>query len=148
GALQLDPNECRHQGAGVLLGRVIESEAVESLALSGALVSLLAVVELTMAAVVLAAGAGGLAHAALLAGWLLLTLAFGWRYWRRRQGWTTARLEMTHDLVERMIGHRTRMLQEVASRWHDGDDRLLERYLARSRELDREEARLKSLVPR
>src|SRR5262245_47307258 len=35
GALQLDPEAIRHQGAGQLLGRVIESETVESLAMSG-----------------------------------------------------------------------------------------------------------------
>lgn len=35
GSLRLQPEEIRHQGIGQFLGRVIESETVESLALSG-----------------------------------------------------------------------------------------------------------------
>src|SRR5580704_15015712 len=35
GSLRLDPDSIRHQGAGQLLGRVLESEALEALALSG-----------------------------------------------------------------------------------------------------------------
>ena len=49
-------------------------------------------------------------------------------YFKRLQQWTDARLHMTQDLVERMVGHRTRLAQEPASRWHEGEDELLERY--------------------
>ena len=59
GALRLAPEEMRHQGAGQLLGRVIEAEAVEALALSGGLLGLMAGMELLIAAAVLHAGAGG-----------------------------------------------------------------------------------------
>jgi ATP-binding cassette subfamily B protein len=59
GALRLAPEEIRQQGAGQLLGRVIESEAVEALALSGGVRGLMACLELGMAAIVLSAGAGG-----------------------------------------------------------------------------------------
>ena len=68
GALRLDPEEIRHQGAGQLLGRVLESDAVESLAVGGGLQAGLAVVELVMAAGVLWLGAGGAHHVVLLAG--------------------------------------------------------------------------------
>lgn len=46
GALRLAPDEARAQGAGQLLGRVIESEAVESLALSGGVTSIVAVIQI------------------------------------------------------------------------------------------------------
>ena len=59
GALRLEPEEVRHQGVGQLLGRVIESEAVESLALSGGLLGALAAIELIIAFCVLSVGAGG-----------------------------------------------------------------------------------------
>ena len=49
GALRLEPDEIRHQGVGQLLGRVIESEAVESLALSGGILGLVAGIELLAA---------------------------------------------------------------------------------------------------
>jgi ATP-binding cassette subfamily B protein len=59
GALRLAPEEARQQGAGQLLGCVMESEAVKSLALSGGILGLLAGVELALAAVVLGVGAAG-----------------------------------------------------------------------------------------
>lgn len=148
GALRLEPEEMRNQGAGYLLGRVIESEAVESLALSGGFLGLVAMLELIMAAVVLTAGAGGWFHALLLIGWLALTFLIGWWYFRRRLHWTEERLEITHALVERMVGHRTRLAQEVRERWHDGEDQALERYLERAGVMDRTAALLTALVPR
>ena len=72
GALRLEPEEVRHQGAGQFLGRVMESEAVESLALSGGFLGLVAGIELIMAAVVLGNGAGGTLHVLLLLGWVAL----------------------------------------------------------------------------
>ncbi|MGH9651445.1 MAG: hypothetical protein ACRD3I_13375, partial [Terriglobales bacterium] len=122
GALRLEPDETRRQGVGQLLGRVIEAEAVESLALSGGFLALVSGVELILAALVLGAGAGGWLHALLLASWVAFTGLLGWQYFRRRRHWTETRLEMTHDLVERMVGHRTRLAQEDRERWHDGED--------------------------
>ena len=71
GALRLEPDEIRHQGAGELLGRVIESDAVESLALSGGFLALVAAIELAMSAGVLYAGAGGGLQALSLACWVV-----------------------------------------------------------------------------
>ena len=82
GALRLDPEEVRHQGAGQLLGRVIESEAVESLALSGGVLGLMAGLELGLAAAVLSVGAGGGLQALVLLGWVAGTGLLGWRYVR------------------------------------------------------------------
>jgi ATP-binding cassette, subfamily B, bacterial len=146
GALRLEPEELRSQGAGQLLGRVIESEAVESLALSGGLFTLLAGVELIMATVVLGTGVGGLLHALFLLGWIALALLMGQRYFRHFRHWTKARLRMTHDLVERMVGHRTRLAQEAREHWHDGEDQTLEQYLARSGAMDRD-ALVQALIP-
>jgi len=148
GALRLAPEEMRHQGAGQLLGRVIESEAVEALALSGGVLGLLAVVELILAALVLSAGAGGGLQVSLLLGWLGLAGGLGWRYIRQRRDWTVARLSMTHALVERLVGHRTRLAQEAPSTWHTTEDQELAAYLTLSRRLDRSAALLTALVPR
>jgi ATP-binding cassette subfamily B protein len=148
GALRLEPEEIRQQGAGQLLGRVIESEAVEALAMSGGVLGLVAGLELAMAAVVLSAGPGGGRQALLLLGWLALTGLLGWRYVRQRQPWTVARLDLTHDLVERMVGHRTRLAQEAPAHWHDGEDQAVARYLELARRMDRTAAWLLALVPR
>jgi ATP-binding cassette, subfamily B, bacterial len=147
GALRLEPEEIRHQGAGQLLGRVIESEAVESLALSSGFLGLVAGIELIIAAVVLGAGAGGSLHVLLLLSWVTFTLLAGWRYFRHYRRWTAERLGMTHDLVERMVGYRTRLAQEMRERWHDGEDQAMECYLVSSRAMDRA-AVIQALVPR
>ena len=55
---------------------------------------------------------------------------------------------MTHDLVERLVGHRTCLAQELRERWHDGEDQTVEHYLEISEALDRTTALLTALVPR
>jgi ATP-binding cassette subfamily B protein len=55
---------------------------------------------------------------------------------------------MTHDLVEQMVGHRTRIAQQSAGRWHDQEDRDLERYLDLSARLDRRAAQMRVILPR
>lgn len=148
GALKLEPEEIRHEGVGHLLGRVFEGDAVESLALGGGLLGLLAAVELTFGAWVLWAGAGGWLHVLLLATWVTLITALGWVYYRRRLAWTESRLRLTHNLVEVMVGHRTRLAQEARERWHVGEDQSLEHYLRLSAGMDRVAAKLAALVPR
>jgi ATP-binding cassette, subfamily B, bacterial len=147
GSLRLQPDNLRHQGAGQLLGRVLESEAVEALALSGGFLALVALIEIIACMFVLAAGAGGLLDSVLLFLWFLIAAALAWSYFGRNRDWTGVRLAMTHDLVESMAGHRTRLAQLPADRWHVGEDRALEEYLRSSRAMDRATARLISLVP-
>lgn len=148
GALRLEPDEIRQQGIGQLFGRVLESEAVESLALSGGFLGLFAAIELVMAGAVLGVGAGGGFHTFQLFVWVMLAFLMGWRYFRHRRRWTGARLDMTNDLVERMVGHRTRLAQQVPERWYDGEDQALEYYLELSKGMDRTGARLMALMPR
>jgi ATP-binding cassette subfamily B protein len=147
GALRLDPSVIRHQGAGQLLGRVIESSAVETLGLSGGLASLVAIVELVACLLILGKGVGGSLHVVLLLLMAFITGICGLRYFARRKTWTEVRLSMTHDLVERMVGHRTRIAQEPRARWHDGEDQVLERYVVASASLDRATMAL-ALIPR
>ena len=148
GALQLDPDHSRRWGAGQLMGRVLEAEAVESLALSGGFLGLVAVLELLVAGGVLALGAGGALHALCLVGWVVVLAIMGWRYVGGRGAWTEARLAMTHDLVERMVGHRTRLAQEAPAQWHRGEDEAAVDYLRHAQRLDRAAALLLGLGPR
>jgi ATP-binding cassette subfamily B protein len=82
----------------------------------------------------------------LFLGWVALALLLAWWSFSYRQRWTEARLGLTHDLVERMVGHRTRLAQEPREHWHDGEDQALERYFALSRETDGV-ALVQTLVP-
>ena len=101
-----------------------------------------------MAMLVLGIGAGCWLQVGLLAGWLALAGILGWCYFLQRQRWTVSRLTMTHALVERMVGHRTRLAQESPSTWHVGEDQELAAYVALSRRLDRTTALLTALIPR
>jgi ATP-binding cassette subfamily B protein len=148
GALRLETEEVRHQGAGQLLGRVIESDAVESLALSAGFSALTSLVELSFAFAVLVLDAGGAPQALILLVWVALALALRRRYYQRRRTWTDHRVAMTNDLVERMVGHRTRLAQEARERWHDAEDQAVERHLVLSEALDRTQASLTALIPR
>jgi ATP-binding cassette subfamily B protein len=136
GALRLEPDETRHQGVGEHLARVIESESVESMVLAGGFYALATGVELALAAGIFIV-ASQTAHVVLLIVTLLMTSVLGWSSFKRRQLWTGARVHMTQDLVERMVGHRTRLVQEPASRRHGGEDALLEQYLVLSSRMDR-----------
>ncbi|MCY1020145.1 ABC transporter ATP-binding protein [Pyxidicoccus sp. MSG2] len=147
GALRMDVEQVRSQGAGQLLGRVLEADAFEAMALNGGLAGLLALLELLFAVAVLAAGVGPV-PALLLFGWTALTLLGGWRCIKARQRWNDARVGMTNDLIERMVGHRTRLAQESRERWHDGEDHALEKYQRVSEHLDRREVLLTGLMPR
>lgn len=148
GALRLEPNETRQYGVGQFLSRILEAEAMERLALDGGFLGLVAFIELAMATVVLAAGAGGRLHAAVLLLWTMVTIGVAWIGYRRRARWTDNRLHMTHALVERMVGHRTRLAQQAPDQWHDDEDQSMDQFLEHSQELDRVFVLTLTLVPR
>lgn len=148
GILRADLDAVRKQGAGQLLSRVMESQALESLALHGGLGVLVAVLELFIAALVLAEGAGGMGHVALLGGWLLVSLGLSYRYFKRLRHWTLLRLDMTHSLVEQMVGHRTRLAQEQPGRRDVQEDTAMRDYLDASRAMDRSIVPAAALMPR
>ncbi|SDW51947.1 ATP-binding cassette, subfamily B [Amycolatopsis xylanica] len=135
GTLGLDPDELCDQGAGRLLGRVLEVEAVETLAIGGGLLGLVAGVELAIAAVALSTTS--VVTTAALVIWVLATLVVAHRYVRARDRWTATRLELTDDLVAKMLGHRTRLAQQPHSDWHTGEETALGEYEARAQKTDR-----------
>lgn len=137
GALSLDPDELRERGVGRMLAMVIEAEAVEGLALSSGLYAATAFVDLGAAAWVLSKGAGPWMMIAFLLACVVFLVLLGVRYALVRRAWTRERLAMTHALVERMVGHTTRLAQEAPSSWHVREDASTAAYLGRSRALDR-----------
>jgi ATP-binding cassette subfamily B protein len=136
GVLHLDPDTTRGQGVGHLLGRTLDSESVESLALSGGFATLAGCLQLVAAMVILVGVETG-PWLALEAGvWCtFIAVAIG-RLWHRRSRWVDARLELTHGLVESMVGYRTRVTQQPPERWHEGEDDAFAEYLCRSRSMD------------
>jgi ATP-binding cassette subfamily B protein len=148
GALQMPPETIRGQGVGQSLGRVIEAEALEFLAFNGAITVPVACLELLLAAVVLHSGAGGWLHVALLAACCGIAFGFGRRLFRCLHDWTGIRLDLAHDLVEQMVGHRTRLAQQAPESRHDDEDHRLARYLPASKAFDAAAAAINGLLPR
>ncbi len=147
GALRLDLDLVKRQGTGQWLGRVIESQALETTGLAGALGVAVAALELAFAAWVLGQGAAPHWHLGLLAAWLLVNLALTAHFHARLKAWTLARLAMTEGLVERMVGHRTRLAQERAARRAAEEDREAMAYLESSQALDASVPLLVSAAP-
>ncbi|MBV8865703.1 MAG: ATP-binding cassette domain-containing protein, partial [Acidobacteriaceae bacterium] len=142
GAMKLFPEEMRKGGIGSFLGQALEAEAVESLALSGGIAGLLATVEIVLAMFVLGR------FALVLAFWTLLTALAAWQFSRAFARWTDVRMVMTEDLVEAMVGHRTRVAQLPRKEWHETEDQALHGYLTVSKSLDNTGAWLIAAVPR
>ena len=137
GALRMDEDRVTRQGVGHLIGRVMESQALEGLALNGGMGVLVALLELAIAAWVLSVGAAGPLHLVLLGGFALGMAVLSRRYHVRLKAWTLSRLDMTNRLIESMVGHRTRLAQERPEKRDAAEDRDLQAYLAVSGPLDR-----------
>src|SRR5262249_40941717 len=135
--LNLDPDAVRRQGVGQLLGRVMDSQAFEALALNGGLMGLGAGVGVAVGIWVLRLGGGGGVHVVALSPLGLVAGATGAGDLRRLSGWTRLRIGMTHELIERMVGHRTTLAQEWPNRRDEREDRATKDYLNASAEMDR-----------
>lgn len=146
GATRLEPEAVRGEGAGALLGRVLESEALEMLLLGGGFVMVAALVDLALTLWVLSNGPSPALAIGLFGVWIAIAIAIGARHFRHTGAAARARLSMTQDLVERMVGQRTRLVQEPRERWHLGEDRLLEQYLECARATDKTSLALLVLV--
>ena len=148
GALALPVDEARRGGLGSFVGRTFESAGLEQMALSGGFASLLAIVELVLAAGVMGAGPAGGYGLLVLGGFCLVLAVLVVRQSVLFQRWMEARVVMTHALIERMLGHRTRLAQEPPERWHHEEDHELARSAEASARWDAGTAWVVSLARR
>ena len=137
GALRLDPEALRDAGVGQLLGRALDAEALDGLALGGGAEAFAGLFELLFGAGVLALGLAPGATLAVLALALAALLHTVRVQGRRHALWSDQRRGLTHDLVERMVGHRTLLAQDHPARRAPEDDRALAAYETGTRRLDR-----------
>ena len=148
GIFALDAERTRRAGIGQLMGAIVDSEAIESLALGGGLAAAVGLFELITGLAIAACGIAGRWHLMLAAAFGLMALALGARLQKALRAWSAQRLALTHDLVERMVGQRTVVAQEPPELHHRQEDRALGAYTLAGRALDRATTRLTVLVPR
>jgi ATP-binding cassette, subfamily B, bacterial len=148
GALRLDRDRIRTAGLGQLLGRAMDAEVLDVLALGGGVELVAAAFELTLGALALGAGAAPAASLAALALILVVLLATARVQVRRSAAWSDRRRALTHDLVERMVGHRTVLVQDRPDERAQADEAALDGYRRDTRALDHWEAILSVAIPR
>lgn len=148
GILRLDTGEIRSRGVGQLLGTVLEVDSLELLARGGGPTFIWVLLDLGLGAALLALGAGGPIHLVLLVAWLAVLVVWARRLHRRLVAWTDARLAVTHELVEAMVGHRTLVAQDAGGLHVQHLREGLDDYQERSALLDTAAARLTALLPR
>jgi ATP-binding cassette subfamily B protein len=147
GAFGIERQRIRHQGAGQFFGLVGEAALLESVALNAAVATVLAGIELLLAALVLWLGMSVLL-VALLFVWIGIAAWSTWRYFTHHSAWTSERLGLSCLLLESLIGHRTRLAQQPRDKWHGREDIQLERYSSCGRSMDRTDLWLLGVLPR
>jgi ATP-binding cassette, subfamily B, bacterial len=146
GILRLPADEVRVKGVGHLLGTVLEADALDAFARTGGPTLFADLFQFLFGAAVLLLGAAPVLHLALLVIWLLLAAGLVRRLYRRLLDWADARMALTDELVETMVGYRTLVAQQPAGQ--RGDDRGLAAYGRKQAALDGAMARLSVLLPR
>ena len=148
GILRQKAESLRHMGIGQMTSRVLEAETIETATLSGGFQALLAIVEVGVTAWVLSHGALPTWMLGMLTFWVLVSVGLGLHHYHSRKMWADERIEMTHDLIEKMVGHRTRLAQEPRESWHDGEDRALRDYMRTMRRIDHSRIAMHALLMR
>jgi ATP-binding cassette subfamily B protein len=147
GALRLNPEEIRHLGASRLLACAIDAEVLEQMALTGGFLGLMGIINLLLSASILATVPDKTPVIALC-GWVIISGIFAANYLRCQRRWTKARLQLTDSLVDGMVGHRTRAVQEPRSQWNKHEDDALTAYYQLCQQRDRASLHLRVTVPR
>lgn len=136
GVLELDPRSLRKLGTGRLLGHVLEAATLESLGLGGALTAALALLDLGVVALLLSALPNSGLILVLFTGVLCCAVALAVGDYHLRFAWTRSRTLLTQELIENLMGHRTRIVQQKPGDWHTREDVQLQEYFVRSRNLN------------
>ncbi|MCB0065014.1 MAG: ABC transporter ATP-binding protein, partial [Caldilineaceae bacterium] len=144
GVLHLDLDELQLQGVGQFLSWLIESETLQEVGLTRAVLVTLAVVPLIVINLALFVGGDFLIGAFMLS-WFGVTAWFGYRLCMRYIALNAQHTTMITGLLERIRGHQTRLVQE--DKWHDADDRAVADYLTLAQHYDQENLRVWVLVP-
>lgn len=148
GILRLSTDTIRARGIGSLFGIVLDADALDALARTGGPTMVADLAQIVCGVIVLLLGAAPLAHGLLVLTWLVLSAVLVRRLYRRVRDWSDARLALTDDLVETMVGYRTMVAQVPPENRHLGEDRVVDNYGRKLAAMDRDMARLAVLLPR
>ena len=136
GVLKLKPEQIRHKGSSFFFSTLMNVDALEVTGLASGFSSIMAAIQLGGALFILFSQAEGSSQGILLLLWMAFILLLIRIDYQRMSDWMTHQQLMTADLVERMIGHRTRLIQEDPKYRHHTEDEILSSYSALSQKMD------------
>lgn len=148
GATRLSLSTSQSLGSGQLLGRVFETEALDTLLVNAGISGLTAAIDLGFALALLLLIPGARLLGLMLLMWLVLALIRAVPVYRIQREWTTARIAMSETVVESLLGRRTRAVQAPAVGRHDAEDQELERYHELSARIDAAETSFEVITAR
>lgn len=147
GALALESDELGAFGLGGLMVISTQADQFLNAILSMFLAVLATVTSVGSTLVLLAVAPQTTLSVALFAGGIVLVCVVAPYFFRASAAQQRERVRLTTEMVERMLGHRTRLVQQTPKSWHEGEDESLEGYAARLARFDRATTLLRG-VPR
>ena len=144
GVLRLDLEEVQRAGVGQFLAWVIESETLEEAILGGGMMALGIFVSLLTTVVTLLI-ANSILMGVLLFFWLIVVGILSWILLKNYVDLNEYYSDMTLDVLERIQGHQTRLVQEKY--WYEEEDKAVSRYLNFAEKHDKNIVRLLVLMP-
>ncbi len=136
-ALALDPDRLSSLGIGGLVVVAGQADALVTSSISLFLSGIIALTGILSALAVLAAAPLPGISLGIFVAFLLLVLALAPALFVRFDALQKKRTRLTTDMVERMVGHRTRLVQETPEMWHAGEDEAVHDYAQESSAIDR-----------
>jgi ATP-binding cassette subfamily B protein len=130
GAFFADDRTLRAQGYGSTLARLNEASVVERTSLAEVFALVTPLGMWLAAAWLFASTRLALALIGIQLAAMAFVLAVSWRLVRAYTSSYAQRLAITEDLIDKVVGHRTRAIQEGPSQRHDEEDRRLSEYLS------------------
>lgn len=137
GALNIGETHLKSQGFGVVLARLNEASVVEQTSVAEIFSLLTTFAQLAAAVALLWLGALAVVQVSLWGVFAFGALAIGVLYFRAHRKCYRLRTNLTEDLVEKTVGHRTRAVQANPEHLHDEEDAALQTYAKETRVLDR-----------
>lgn len=144
GVLQLDLDLVERQGTGQFLSWVLESETIEMEGVSGGLFAVQMATTLVVMTIMLTFLAGAALGLPLIL-WLVFAGWWGSKKITRYNELNKLYGKMTNDLLECLLGHQTRLVQERS--WHGEADEAMARYITTHQKYVKEITRYVTVIP-
>jgi ATP-binding cassette subfamily B protein len=135
----------RASGIGTGVALVMEPEVLEDVIQAQGVATFGTLLDFVTACAVIAAGPLALVQGAIYLVIWTIALWQGRRLLAATKNVVRLRSQSTGALVDQLVGHRTRTVQQPQERWHESEDEVLSEYVSANQILDTHRLRLETL---